>query len=83
MDLHKELGSLGYQCIRVCGLGLFYSRSEKLVSGGSWVVISGVIIRVTMVITHIRGLATSLLNPISPVNPKPYQPYKPSQPYKL
>ena len=31
--------------------------------GGSWVVISGVIIRVTIVITHIRGLITLLLHP--------------------
>ena len=30
--------------------------------GGSWGVISGVISRVTIVITHIRGLITPLIN---------------------
>ena len=34
--------------------------------GGSWVVISGVISRVTMVITHIRGLITLLITTHEP-----------------
>ena len=36
--------------------------------GGSWVVISGVISRVTIIITDIRGLKTP---PITTLNPKP------------
>ena len=42
--------------------------------GGSWVVISGVISRVTILITHIRGLITLL---ITTLNPKPYNPKDP------
>ena len=34
--------------------------------GGSWVVISGVISRVTIVITHIRGLITILITTHEP-----------------
>ena len=33
--------------------------------GGSWVVISGVIRRVTIVITHIRGLITLLITTLN------------------
>ena len=35
--------------------------SLGLVLGGSWAVISGVIIRVAIIITHIRGLITPLI----------------------
>ena len=35
--------------------------SRTSILGGSWVVISGVISRVTMLITHIRGLKTPLM----------------------
>ena len=38
----------------------------KQVLGGSWVVISGVISRVTIVITHIRGRITPLLTTHAP-----------------
>ena len=34
--------------------------------GGSWVVISGVISRVTILITHIRGLITLLITTHEP-----------------
>ena len=34
--------------------------------GGSWVVISGVISRVTVIITHIRGLITLLITTHEP-----------------
>ena len=34
--------------------------------GGSWVVISGVISKVTIVITHIRGLITPLISTHEP-----------------
>ena len=34
--------------------------------GGSWVVVSGVIIRVTIVITHIKGLVTLLITTHEP-----------------
>ena len=34
--------------------------------GGSWVVISGVISRVTIIITHIRGLVTPLITTHEP-----------------
>ena len=36
------------------------------VLGGSWVVISGVISRATIVITHIRGLITPLITTHEP-----------------
>ena len=42
--------------------------------GGSWVVISRIISRVTVLITHIRGLLTPLITtpePPSTLNPKP------------
>ena len=39
---------------------------DRLVLGGSWVVISGVISRVTTVITHIRGLITLLITTDEP-----------------
>ena len=50
---------------------------ERQVVGGSWVVISGVISRVTIIITHIRGLITPLVTTHEPssipytLNPKP------------
>ena len=34
--------------------------AERIILGGSWVVISRVIGRITRVITHIRGLITQL-----------------------
>ena len=34
--------------------------------GGSWVVVSGVISRVAMLITHSRGLVTPLITPHEP-----------------
>ena len=37
--------------------------------GGSWVVISGVINRVTMVTSHIRGLITPLIATLNPITP--------------
>ena len=46
--------------------GLVASRASEspwlpvMVLGGSWVVISGVISKVTIIITHIRGLVTPL-----------------------
>ena len=53
--------------------------------GGSWVVISGVISRVTIVITHIRGLITPLITAQEPPS-SPIEPFKGSlkrtpQPY--
>ena len=41
--------------------------------GGSWVVISKVISRVTILITHIRGLITPLITTLNPktLNPIP------------
>ena len=47
------------------GAGSTCSRLEALL-GGSWVVISGVISRVTIVITHIRGLITPLITAHEP-----------------
>ena len=55
-----ELGRLGGG-----GLGLKALFLEALV-GGSWVVISGAISRVTVVITHIRGLRTLLITTHEP-----------------
>ena len=37
-------------------------RFRSLLLEGSWVVISGVISKVAIVITHIRGLITILIN---------------------
>ena len=39
---------------------------EAFVLGGSWPVISGVISRVTIIITHIGGLITPLITPHEP-----------------
>ena len=39
---------------------------SEILLGGSWVAISGVISRVTIVITHIRGLITPLITPHEP-----------------
>ena len=47
---------------------------ERIVLGGSWVVISGFISRVTIVISQIRGLITPLITthePPSRNGPKP------------
>ena len=44
-------------CLWFCGLGIL---------GGSWVVISGVISRVTVLITHIRGHITPLITTHEP-----------------
>ena len=38
----------------------------RILLGGSWVVISGVISRVTIVISHIRGLITPLITTREP-----------------
>ena len=40
--------------------------STDRVLGGSWVVISGVISRVTIIMTHIRGLITPLITTHEP-----------------
>ena len=42
------------------------SKRPVLLLGGSWAVISGVISRVTIVITHIRGLITPLITTHEP-----------------
>ena len=39
---------------------------EPSILGGSWVVISGVISRVTIVITHVKGLITPLITSHEP-----------------
>ena len=57
MRLQLDGGPTGRLRISVALLGL----GLKLL-GGSWVVISGVISRVTIVITHIRGLITLTYN---------------------
>ena len=44
-----------------------------IVLGGSWVVISGAISKVTIVIIHIRGLITPFITPHEP----PSSPYRP------
>ena len=41
---------------------------KSLLLGGSWVVISGVITRVTIVITHINGLITLLITTHEPLS---------------
>ena len=43
------------------GLGFTWIQGINLLLGGSWVVIHGVISRVTVLITHIRGLITPLI----------------------
>ena len=43
-------------------------RSQTILLGGSWVVISGVISRVTMHITHIRGLIALLISTHEPTS---------------
>ena len=43
------------------GGGRLRFHSQEGILGGSWVVISGVISRVTIVITQIRGLITPLI----------------------
>ena len=43
------------------GTGASERSDEGSLLGGSWVVINGVIIRVTMLISHIRGLITPLI----------------------
>ena len=48
--------------------------SPKALLGGSWLVISGVISRVTIVITHIRGLIPPLLTAHEPPS-SPKVPY--------
>ena len=67
---------------------LSFERSSTL--GGSWVAISRVISRVTILITHIRGLITPLITTLSPkpLNPKPHKtlkgtlnPYNPTYNY--
>ena len=47
-----------------------------MVLGDSWVVISGVICRVTILLTHVRGLITTH-EPQNPEPPKPLKRYKP------
>ena len=47
---------------RGTGAVVLHKGSQDSILGGSWVVISGVISRITMVITYIRGLITPLLN---------------------
>ena len=42
------------------------SRSGPSILGGSWVVITRVITRVTILITHIRGLITPLITTHEP-----------------
>ena len=54
-------GSLGVPS--AASFGLYGSRA---LLGGSWVVISGVIIRLTIVITHIRGLITPVITTHEP-----------------
>ena len=46
--------------------GSGFLRRRGLILGGSWVVISGVISRVTIVITHIRGLMTPFMTTHEP-----------------
>ena len=51
------------------------------VLGGSWVVLSGVISRVTVIKTHIRGLITPFITTHEPPTivrwtPKPYSDYE-------
>ena len=40
--------------------------------GGSWVVISGAICKVTIVITHLRGLITTLITTHEPPSKNPH-----------
>ena len=47
-------------------------RGEQTLLGGSWVVISGVITRVTIVITYIRGLI--LITPLITTHEPPSRP---------
>ena len=58
--------------------------ATKEVLGGSWVVISRVISRVTILITYIRGLITLLITtPEPPSRPETLYPYRiPIDPFK-
>ena len=44
----------------------FFKWAIRVILGGSWVVTSRVIIRVTILITHIRGLITRLITTPEP-----------------
>ena len=44
--------------------------------GGSWVVLSGVISRVTILITHIRGLISLLITTHEPLSGDPIKGHK-------
>ena len=44
----------------------FFKWAIRVILGGSWVVTSRVIIRVTILITHIRGLITRLITTREP-----------------
>ena len=49
----------------LCTLGCVWGVGSH-VPGGSWVVISGVICRVSVVTTHVRGLITILITTHEP-----------------
>ena len=70
---------------RICLQTLATAQAvNHLLLGGSWVVISGVISRVTVIITHIRGLITPLITIHEPLSlsPKPLNPIEPlKEPY--
>ena len=51
---------------RGTGAVVLHKGSQDSILGGSWVVISGVISRITMVITYIRGLITVLITTHEP-----------------
>ena len=50
--------------------GGVYRGFHWLILGGSWVIISGVRSRVTVVITHLRGLITPLITTPEPPSRK-------------
>ena len=47
-------------------LGIELYKDSRCILGGSWVVISGVISGVTVLITHIQGLITLLITTHEP-----------------
>ena len=46
-----------------------HGRTALMMLGGSWVVINGVISRITIIITHVAGLVTLLITTPKPKNP--------------
>ena len=56
----------GYFAVRAHGKRLRIPVRTRSILGGSWVVISRVISRVTILITHIKGLITLLITTPEP-----------------